>query len=189
VSSARAGILPLKTRSPDALLLARARRGDREALGKIIALHRGPAYALVARLLVGRPDLVDDVVQDALLKVVRNIGRFDPDGPARLSTWVLTIAARTGLDALRRTRRLEPLPDELPGCVLESTLLRRTVEEVMKQLSDDHRAVLVLRVFHDLDYPEIATALGIEEGTVKSRLSRARAALRQALGEAGDDHG
>ena len=64
---------------------------------------------------------------------------------------------------------------------LEQRELGRRVESAMAELPEDQRAVLVLRAYHDLDYPEIAVALGIEEGTVKSRLSRARAALRSVL--------
>lgn len=177
---------------PDDLILARARRGERAALAAILERHTGPVYALAHRMLPGRRDLCDDVAQEALLRVLRGLPRFDPAGPARLSTWVLTIATRVCIDALRRRAR-EPLAGEekLAGLAARTAdpersadqrSLARRVEAAAAALPDDQRAVLVLRAYHDLDYDEIASALGIEEGTVKSRLSRARSALKAALG-------
>jgi RNA polymerase sigma-70 factor (ECF subfamily) len=136
--------------------------------------------------------MVDDLAQDTFVKVIRALGRFDRQGPARLSTWILTIATRTCLDELRRRAQPEPLPDELPGVLdpedrVAQNQLAQRVTRVIGELSPEHRAVLVLRAYHDLDYDEIALALAIETGTVKSRLSRAREVLRRAL--AGEAHG
>jgi RNA polymerase sigma-70 factor (ECF subfamily) len=178
--------------SPDELTLARARRGDRAALAEILERLNAPVHALVHRMLPGQRDLVDDAAQEALLRVLRALPRFDPAGPARLSTWALTIATRVALDVLRRRAR-EPLAIEdapiepasaaaSPERTADQRALARRVEAAAAELPDDQRAVLVLRAFHDLDYDEIAAALGIEEGTVKSRLNRARGALRAALG-------
>lgn len=174
------------------LTLERARRGERAAQAAVLEAQAAPVYALAGRMLAGRRELVEDAAQEALLRVLRGLPRFDPRGPARLSTWVLTIATRVCLDQLRRRGR-EPLPlDALaaepaasgasPERASAGRDLARRVEAAAASLPDDQRAVLVLRAYHDLDYDEIAAALGIEEGTVKSRLSRARAALRDALG-------
>jgi RNA polymerase sigma-70 factor (ECF subfamily) len=176
----------------DQLTLARARRGDSAALGVLVQHYQRPVYALVGRLLFGRSvDRVDDVAQDAFMRVCRGLPRFDPDGPARLSTWILTIATRTCLNHLRDNYREEPRPSPADGSAAEDDPeqtaadreRRRRVESAMRGLPADLRAVLVLRGYHDFDYDEIAQALGIEVGTVKSRLGRARAALRTALGE------
>lgn len=184
----------------DELTVARARRGDREALGALARWCGPRVHALAARMMVGRgADAADDVAQETLVKVVRGIGRFDPRGAAKLSTWVLTIATRTCIDALRRRRvtakeigigfEIEhdapddgPLPDER---VAQRDLARR-VRRAMADLPADQRAALVLRAYHDCDYPEIAASLGVEVGTVKSRLSRARAALRLAVADVED---
>lgn len=172
----------------DALTLARARRGERAALALVVEHHGRQVYALVGRMMAGRPQLVDDLAQETLVKVIQGLPRFDPAGPAKLSTWILTIATRTCLDALRR-RRLEPIAEALelaagdnPERQTAQRRLAQRAQDAVAALPPDQRAVLVLRAYHDLDYPEIAAALGIEEGTVKSRLGRARIALKQQLG-------
>lgn len=173
----------------DQLLLERARRGDRSARAALIAAHQRSVYALISRMMVAHRAAIDDVAQESMLKMLEALPRFDPRGPAKLSTWILTIATRTAIDALRSRRtKLEALDEAaLPRVETEAQafakLTMSKVEAAMAQLPDDHRAVLVLRAYHDLDYAEIAAALSIEEGTVKSRLARARAALKSALEE------
>jgi len=177
----------------DELTLARARRGDSPALSALVRHYQRPVYALVARLMVGRPGgALDDVAQDAFIRVCRGLPRFDPGGRARLSTWILTVATRTCLNALRDGRRAEaaippgpetPAAPDDPERAVADRQRRRQVETAMAALPEEMRAVLVLRAYHDFDYDEIAAALGLEVGTVKSRLGRARAALRDALGD------
>jgi RNA polymerase sigma-70 factor (ECF subfamily) len=176
----------------DELTLARARQGDPGALSALVRHYQRPVYALVARLLVGRrAEAFDDVAQEAFIRVCRGLPRFAPDGPARLSTWILTVTTRTCLNALRDGQRMAALappaaaanaPDDPEQTAVERER-RRRVEAAMRALPEEMRAVLVLRAYHDFDYDEIAAALGLEIGTVKSRLGRARAALRAALAE------
>jgi len=175
----------------DAITLGRARSGDAAALSALMRTYGGSVHALSCRMLAGCPHaVVEDLCQEALVKVIQGIHRFDPGGPARLSTWVLTVATRTLIDHLRRERRHpeSELPQEEPSSrhaspeqVATGRELARQVERAMAALPDEQRAVLVLRAYHDLDYEEIATMLGLELGTVKSRLGRARLALRQVL--------
>ena len=177
----------------DDLTLARARRGEPAALSALVRHYQRPVYALVARLLVGRrSEALDDVAQESFIRVCRGVRRFEPDGPARLSTWILTVTTRTCLNALRDGRRAQAREDEhQPDAALpadpERTVVererRRRVEAAMAALPEEMRAVLVLRAYHDFDYDEIAAALGLELGTVKSRLGRARVALRAALAD------
>jgi RNA polymerase sigma-70 factor (ECF subfamily) len=174
----------------DELTLARARRGDTTALGALIRHYQRPVYALCTRLMVGRGATGDDVAQEAFIRICRGLPRFDPAGDARLSTWILTVATRTCLNAIRDGQRqpppADPGPDAAPGDPEQTASerqLRRRVEAVMAALPEDQRAVLVLRAYHDFDYDEIAAAVGVEIGTVKSRLARARAALKDALAQ------
>jgi RNA polymerase sigma-70 factor (ECF subfamily) len=179
----------------DELTLERARQGEAAALARLVRCYERSVFALVSRLLCGHSQLsVDDLAQESFVRILRGIHRFDPRGPARLSTWILTVATRTCLNGLRARRHEPPLsrsgsnqPDDgadLAASPEEITLGRERhgrVTRAMAALPEDMRAVLVLRAFHDLDYPEIAAALDLEVGTVKSRLSRARAALRETL--------
>ena len=176
----------------DEVTLARARRGDSSALSALVRHYQRPVYALVARLMVGRPGgLREDLAQEVFIRVCRGLPRFDPGGQARLSTWILTVTTRTCLNAIRDGRRAaavraEPAPVAAPDDPEREAAdrqMRLRVEAAMAALSEDMRAVLVLRAYHDFDYDEIAAAVGVEVGTVKSRLARARAALRDALTE------
>jgi RNA polymerase sigma-70 factor (ECF subfamily) len=183
----------------DELTLARAQRGEQAACRALIERYQAPVYALLYRMLQpgGLDAAVEDLAQETFLRVLTALPRFSLDGPARLSTWILTIAARLAisearLPARRARAHLAPVDAVAPGAPApDEEASRRAVEAVVRRaiagLSADHRAVLLLRAYHDLDYPEIAQALQIDIGTVKSRLSRARAALRAALSEIHDD--
>jgi RNA polymerase sigma-70 factor (ECF subfamily) len=181
----------------DELTLRRAQRGEQRAWRELIARYQQPIHALIWRLLAGRArHRVEDLTQETFVRVLRALPRFDPAGPATLSTWMLTIATRLALNELRRPE-LASLPDELPGGELADTSSERrrlgaAISRGVAALPDGQRAVFVLREYHELDYQEIATVLELDLGTVKSRLARARATLRDhlmtALPELGGRH-
>ncbi len=172
----------------DPATLLRARQGDRDALRALIVRYQDLVWSSAARVLGPRsPEL--DVAQDAMLKVVRALPDFDPAGPARLGTWIATITLRTALDVARRRRVVVPL-DALADTPLDAPLADELMERAdaharlsraVHALAPEQRAAMQLRVEHDLSYDEIAAALRVEVGTVKSRLARATAALRAAL--------
>jgi RNA polymerase sigma-70 factor (ECF subfamily) len=186
------------TRTPeglDELTLRRAQRGDERAWRDLIACHQRAVHALVWRLLAGRArHRTEDLVQETFVRVLRALPRFDPSGPATLSTWILTIATRLVLNELRRPdmqaldHQHEPLGADRADLSAERRRLAAAIGDGMAKLPEAQRAVLVLREFHDLDYAEIADVLDLDVGTVKSRLSRARAAMREHLIAAGVHH-
>src|SRR5512135_1373264 len=99
----------------DELTLRRAQRGDERAWRDLIARHQRPVHALIWRLLAGRArHRVEDLAQETFVRVLRALPRFDPEGPAKLSTWILTIATRLALNELRRPE-LAALEHEPPG--------------------------------------------------------------------------
>ena len=180
----------------DELTLRRARRGDERAWRELVERYQRPIHALVWRLLSGRAaHRVPDLVQETFVRVLRALDDFDPSGPATLSTWMLTIATRLSLNELRR---IQPVRIDLEDAQLaaadrtdagaERARLGDAIARAMAKLPDAQRAILVLRELHDLDHDELAAILEIEPGTVKSRLSRARAALREHLTAMGVDH-
>lgn len=132
-----------------------------------------------------------ELVQEVYARVFRALPRYRVDGPARFTTWLLTIAHRTVIDELRRKRpTLSPLQDCQPGGAADRPdHLRERVElgeriaaEVQK-LTPALRSAFILRAYHDRSMAEIADALDIDQGTVKSRLHRARQSLQAALEE------
>jgi RNA polymerase sigma-70 factor (ECF subfamily) len=170
----------------DELALRRAQRGDARAWRELIARFQEPVHALIFRMLAGRArHRAEDLTQETFVRVVGALPRFDPNGPAKLSTWILTIAARLAWNELRRVEPAslvhEPPAAERTDASAERRRLGAAIAAGIAALPDAQRAVFVLREYHDLDYAEIANVLELDVGTVKSRLSRARAALRAHL--------
>lgn len=171
-----------------------ARAGDEQAFQHLIEAHWGLAVRL-ARHILKTEEAAADAVQDALIKVHRAMPRFQ-DGNFR--SWLLRIVTNTCYDHLRRQKRrpslsLEQLMEEsqleVPAWRTEqdpeSFVLRQeqcaVLREAIEQLPDWHRDVVVLVDVHGYDYSEAAALLDLPLGTVKSRLSRARASLRDRL--------
>jgi len=177
----------------------RAQRGEDAACRQLVTTYERRIFALLSRLLgpAGRGALVEDLAQETFLRAFRVIAAFDRGGPARLSTWLLTIATRLGLDELKkRGPRLVPLDAIAQGVAAEGAgtgaeAERRELSGVLAraiaELGPEQRATLILREVHELTYEEVATALEVDLGTVKSRLSRAKQTLRAALAEVHDE--
>ena len=189
-------VRPDAAREIDDLTLARAQRGEPAASRALVERYQRAVFSLLGRMLFqsGREALVEDLAQETFLRAFRALPDFIPGGPARLSSWILTIATRLALDELRKRPPEAALPEEI-GAPAEATTperaadqrrLERALVAAIAHLSPDHRAVFLLREMHELDYQEIARALEVDVGTVKSRLSRARERLRAALGEVHD---
>jgi RNA polymerase sigma-70 factor (ECF subfamily) len=189
----------------EAGLLEACRRGDPGAFAELVSLHQGLVYNLALRLL-GEPEEARDLAQDVFLKVYRMLGSFR--GQSALRTWIYRIVVNESRNRQRwwrRRRRERSLPLEaLPPADSAQLLAEETgetspyeavrrrersarVQAALQGLSFEHRAVLLLREVEEMSCDEIAAALGLPEGTVKSRLSRAREALRQALARGGGE--
>jgi RNA polymerase sigma-70 factor (ECF subfamily) len=176
----------------DDLTLVRAQRGEPVALRRVVEHHTPAVFALLSRMLVGRSTQggVDDLAQEAFIRVIEALPRFDPLRGGRLSSWILTIAARLAIDAMRRPEMAafdESLAGAAPGLSPEAAAdrsrLRIAITRAIADLPPEFRAVFLLRELHELELAEIAALLEIELGTVKSRLHRARAGLKEALAE------
>ena len=170
----------------DEITLERARRGDRDAFRQLVERYERPVFSVLGRMLYvsGKDSLVDDLAQETFVRVFRALDTFDTDG--RLSSWILTIATRLAIDELRRPQHTEYLGEDLASdartdAASERRNVANAIERAVATLSPEQRATFLLREVHDFDYEEIAEALKVDLGTVKSRLSRARTALRAAL--------
>lgn len=189
------GAIPV-TEITTSIVLA-AQQGDQAACREIVeSLHR-PIIATIFRFLgTGYRREVEDLAQEVFLKVFRAIDRFDPSR-AKFTTWVYTFVRNHCYDVLKRRRLAttsmhagpsdEPARDfadrrELqPVQDAENQELGRRIGEALGALGEDQRMVFILREYESLDYREIAEITGVNEGTVKSRLFRAKEALRQQL--------
>lgn len=183
-------------------LVERARRGDETAFEVLVTQQEKRVYNLCRRL-TGNPEDAAELTQETFLNAWRGLSRFQ--GESAFSTWVYRLASNACIDFLRKEKRRKSLsmtvslddeeearqaelPDEryAPERELERSEARRAVAEGLERLSPEHRQVLVMRELSGLSYAEIGAVLDLEEGTVKSRIARARGALRKVLTERGN---
>jgi RNA polymerase sigma-70 factor, ECF subfamily len=179
----------------EAALVSLARTGDRAAFEALVALHLQRVWTLVWRVLRHRED-TEDVVQEVFLTAWRGLEGFR--GEARLANWLQTIAVSRALNhrarsSERRRRQalpldtaeaasaVDPRPAASPLRLLEAGDLRRRLGHCLDRLPEAWRAVLALRDGGTQPYEAIAASLGLALGTVRSRLARARLALRDCL--------
>ncbi len=178
----------------DASLAARARDGDSQAFVELVARHQDRVFRFVLRM-TGSRDEAMDLAQETFMKAWQAMPRWRPD--ARFGTWLLQIARNGALDALRRRTVVEFMPLDEDAVVVDPTPTPEAqlhtrqrfglLDTALRHIAVEHREVLLLREVEELSYAEIAAALDLAEGTVKSRIARARAALveqyRQLSGE------
>jgi RNA polymerase sigma-70 factor (ECF subfamily) len=178
-------VAPLDPDSPDSVLIAASRAGNREAVEVLLRRHYDRLHALCWRMLANKGD-AEDATQEAMIAIVRGLPSFD--GRSAFSTWAYRVATNAALDELRRRRR-RPLPTpgdgedaawsrDDPG---DAVSARLDVDEALQHLPEEQRSAVVLRDLLDLDYAEIAEVLSIPIGTVRSRIARGRRAIASLL--------
>ena len=175
----------------DEWIAVRCQLGERAAFDELIQRWHGPIWQYVRRL--SDDDVAQDIVQDIWLRVLRGIGGLRD--PARLRAWLFGIAHRTWIDTLRKKYAIvvadldevdqHELPDPTTADELEHELI--AMEQELSRLPAIEREALTLFYLRELSLHEIAQALDIPIGTVKSRLHRARRMLRRELIGKGDD--
>ena len=168
-------------------LIRCAQRGDGEAFRQLVEAYQTQVYRLALRMC--GESAADDVTQEAFLAAWRAL--LDFRGDCRFSTWLYRLTTNAAIDWLRREKRYRStddvteleLPDDAPSPQeqAEQSETQSAVRRALSRLSEEHRQVLLLRYMQELDYGEIAAALDVSEGTVKSRISRARRQLREIL--------
>lgn len=183
----------ISPRSTDGELVTAAQAGDATAMDLLLRRHYDRVHA-VCRRIAGATRDADDAAQETMIRVVRSLDRFD--GRASFGTWVYRIATNTALDELRKrkrrpqlhvvddddTRVLDGPVDQIAHRQIDSVADRITIDDALAELPDDFKAAVVMRDVGDLDYAEIATALDLPIGTVKSRIARGRRLLIEKLG-------
>lgn len=203
--STRPATEPRLTPQQEMTLLTAYREGDPGALADLLRGYQRRIFAVCVRMLRNEEE-ARDLTQDTLLRLVERIDTYD--GRAALSTWIIRIAMNLCFSHLRKRKlrnhasldhatggpdatapALRLVDDREPGAEtrVQQGESRRRLLNAMERLEPDMRAVLVLRDLQDLDYQQIADVLDLPIGTVKSRLFRAREALRTRLEESEKD--
>jgi len=173
----------------DELLMIQVRDGDVALLGTLFERHHLALYNFFVRL-TSRRHASEDLVQEVFLRMLKY--RHTYRGEKQFTMWMFQIARNAWVDHLRKNRREQSMPEQLPEPVSTERLASEKLEEgedidllrvAMQKLSDDKREVLVLSRFHDMKYDEIADLLGCAVGTVKARVHRALHDLRRIFFE------
>jgi RNA polymerase sigma-70 factor, ECF subfamily len=179
-------------------LVEAAKRGDREAFRTLFERYHRRAYALAFGVLRHQDDALD-VVQDAFIKAHKYLDKFE--GNSSFYTWLYRIVMNLAIDHLRKHRRVRPveldeqkldegsadeglLPKLLggnPGRALMDKEIRQRIDQALGELSDNHRAVLIMRELEGLSYEEMAQTMGCSKGTIMSRLFHARKNMQKRL--------
>jgi RNA polymerase sigma-70 factor (ECF subfamily) len=156
--------------------------GDHTSMQRVYSQCSDRVYGMMVRM-VGRQD-ADDLTQQVFLQMFRKLDQFN--GQSKLETWLYRLATNEALQHLRRRKRqavtplvFEPAADD-PDCI-DAEEESRLLESAISRLEPELRAVLLLKEQHGLCYAEIAESVGVPEGTVGSRLNRARKELRKEL--------
>jgi RNA polymerase sigma-70 factor (ECF subfamily) len=177
----------------DRELIERFAHGDGRAFDAIVQRYEQRVYAIALRM-TGNVEDARDAMQDVFVSALRALRTFR--GDAQLSTWIHRVAVNASLDLLRKRKRHahrpledagdEPSDDAGPEEAAAHAARAAEVQRALQLVSDEHRAVLVLHDLQDLDYADVADALDIPVGTVKSRLHRARMEMARLLGHLRD---
>ena len=180
------------------LLIARTRAGELDAFDALVIRYMERAYAVALRVMRQRED-AEDLVQEAFIRVTRHLHRFDQS--KKFSTWIYTIAGNLSKNELRNRSRSplvlfqkltthwesehRPLQFEdlgnRPDDLFRKRFLQDLVEETVKELPEHHQLVFRLRELEGKSYEEIAEITGVNLGTVKSRLHRARTSFAERI--------
>lgn len=179
-------------------LVAAARKGDRDAFRTLFERYHRRALGLALGVVRSQDDALD-VVQDAFIKAHKHLDKFE--GNSSFYTWLYRIVMNLAIDHLRKHRRVKPveldeqtleegatddalLPKLLggnPGRALLDKEIRARIDQALGELSDNHRAVLVMRELEGMSYEEMAQAMGCSKGTIMSRLFHARKNMQRQL--------
>lgn len=180
----------------DDLLVKAAQEGDMQAFEELVARHRDKVYAR-AYSMMHHEDTAMDLSQEAWVKAWQRLYQFH--GDSSFATWITRITINLCLDELRRQKRTQTesmdqldedaggverqLPVEIPNPTerLEREEMRRQIDQALGQLTPEHRTVLILHEFEELEYKEIAKRMGCSIGTIMSRLFYARRRLAAQL--------
>lgn len=182
-------------------LVARAKAGDQSAFEQLVLDNQKRIYTLCMRM-TGDPGDGEDLAQEAFLHAWRGLPSFQ--GDSSFSTWVYRLASNVCLDFLRKRKRRQNVeggpsvddqdsgwtepsdPVQDPEGALLRQEVQRAVEQGLAALPDHHRQVLVMRALSGMTYQEISQVLEVDLGTVKSRIARARLALKNYLQQDGN---
>ena len=167
----------MKHRSDEELMLE-FKGGEESAFREIFTRYKNPVYGFVRRR-VSNPSRAEEITQDVFLALVKNRNGYEVRAGFR--TYLYRIAINRVTAEYRKRKEEDPLPENPGAAPGSDPVVVTAVREALEQIDDDHREIVLLREYQGLSYDEIASVLGLPVGTVRSRLFRAKMALRELL--------
>ena len=178
-------------------LVKKAQGGDMDAFEELIRQHQQKVFNIAYRMS-GNYDDASDMAQEALIKVYLNFDKFD--GKSQFSTWLYRVTTNSCLDQIKKKKKNVTVSldseletdegtvgreiestDRTPQEELENKELSAEINKALKQLSERHRTIIILRDINGMSYEDVAKTLNCSVGTVKSQVNRARAALKKIM--------
>jgi RNA polymerase sigma-70 factor (ECF subfamily) len=200
LARARHGRVPYTMSVAERLLIGRLKDRDEQAFNEIVRLHGDKVFSLVYRMIGSRSE-AEDIAQEVFVTVFKTVDTFR--GESKFSTWLLRIAANHCKNRIKYLSRrhtdgngLDGMPEGVmadrgramvqghiaaPDVLLEAAELESLMQVAVAALDEEHRLLVVLRDVEELSYQEIAEITGLADGTIKSRLHRARMAIKLHL--------
>lgn len=184
------------TREEETAVIEQVKNGDKDAFEALVLAHQKKVYNMALRMVGNAADAAD-IAQEAFIRAYNAIGSFR--GDCKFSVWLYRVTTNLCIDFMKQAKRRQAystayvndedeeqemeIPDLRfePQSELERQELRRTVRDALLRLPEDSREILLLREIEGLSYEEIGSALSLSEGTVKSRIFRARKYLCRML--------
>ena len=173
--------------------IAQAKKGDADAFAFLVETYETSVYRLALRMCGNAHD-AEEVAQEAFVAAWKGLPAFR--GESKFSSWLYQLTTNAAIDFLRREKRHraavpmedepEPATPDTPQQAVEESEVRQALQQALDTLTPEHREIFLLRQMRRLSYEEIGRLLGLESGTVKSRLSRAKKQLREILTQKGN---
>ena len=173
--------------------IAQAKKGDADAFAFLVETYETSVYRLALRMCGNAHD-AEEVAQEAFVAAWKGLPAFR--GESKFSSWLYQLTTNAAIDFLRREKRYraavpmedepEPATPDTPQQAMEESEVRQALQQALDTLTPEHREIFLLRQMRQLSYEEIGRLLGLESGTVKSRLSRAKKQLREILTQKGN---
>lgn len=175
------------TVADDRQLAQRAQAGDELAFASLVDSYGERIYNMLLHMCNGDSDMASELTQEAFVRAYERLDQFD--GRSSFYTWLYRLARNRAIDVRKRKKPLASDPHEMhdpgelhdPAAAMEQQDMQCLVQTALAAIDDEQREIILLRDFDGHDYAHIAELLDIAEGTVKSRLSRARKALREQI--------
>lgn len=171
----------------DRQLARQAQAGDQVAFASLIDRYSERLFNMLLQMCNGNSDMASELTQEAFVRAYERLKQFD--GNSSFYTWIYRLARNRAIDIRKRKTPIASDPQEMhdpgteddPSINMERREMQSIVQQAMSELGDEQREIILMRDFDGRDYTQIAQLLDVAEGTVKSRLNRARKALRSII--------